>query len=150
LASFFIFQKYPKKVQYDRNLEAASPCNRVGKIYFIGAAGGGVEPFLGFGQFNAVLTGIMAARSIASGADINLLLSDLKKKSNELLTLRPLLNAATNEDLDKLLTFMKTPGLRTMIYRTRFDIIKLLSSGLKLVESRKNVQQQQTGGRKGR
>jgi digeranylgeranylglycerophospholipid reductase len=110
--------------------------NRVGKVYFTGAAGGGIEPFLGFGQFNAVITGVMAARSIAEGADVNLLLAPLRKKSSELITLRPLLNAATNKDFDRLLTFMKAPGLRPLVYRTDIDIIKLLSKGLTLVSDK--------------
>lgn len=112
--------------------------NRVGKIYFAGTAGGGVEPFLGFGQFNAIVSGVMVARSIAQGTDIDFLLSDLRKKSQELNTLRPLLNAATNQDLDRLLTVMKTPGLRSLVYKTNIDIIKILSSGLNLVFDERN------------
>ncbi len=111
--------------------------NRVGKIYFIGAAGGGVEPFLGFGQFNAVITGVMAARSIAHGYDINLLLADLKKKNQQLSVLRPLMNKATNKDFDRLLTLMKVPGVRSTIYRTDIDVVKLISGGLKLIQGKK-------------
>lgn len=115
--------------------------NKVGKIYFAGAAGGGVEPFLGFGQFNAVVSGVMVARSIAQGSDVNLLLTGLRKKTQQLNTFRPLLNAATNKDYDRLLTIMKTPGLRRLVYRTDIDVIKLLSNGLKLVlgERKKQV-----------
>lgn len=107
--------------------------NKVGKIYFIGAAGGGIEPFLGFGQFNAVVTGVMAAKSIARGEDVDILLTDLKKKSEELKMLRPLMNNATNDDFDNLLTYMKTPGLRTMVYKSNMDIIKAISKGLNIV-----------------
>lgn len=109
--------------------------NRVGKVYFAGAAGGGVEPFLGFGQFNAVFSGVMVARSIVQGMDINLLMDPVRKKSQELATLRPLLNNATNKDFDRLMTLMKTPGLRTIIYRTDINIIKILSTGLSMVSS---------------
>lgn len=109
--------------------------NRVGKIYFAGAAGGGIEPFLGFGQFNAVVTGVMTARSIVHNIDVNLLLTNLRRKSQELNTIRTLMNAATNQDFDRLLTVMKTPGLRSLIYRSNIDIIKYLSRGLKLVSS---------------
>ncbi|MGE5630939.1 MAG: NAD(P)-binding protein [Caulobacteraceae bacterium] len=107
--------------------------NRVGKIYFAGAAGGGVEPFLGFGQFNAVFTGVMVGRSIAQGTDLDLLLSNIRKKVQQLSTIRPLLNAATNKDFDRLLTLMKTPGLRSFVYKTNIDIVKLLSIGLNRV-----------------
>ncbi|GAB6086018.1 NAD(P)/FAD-dependent oxidoreductase [Alkaliphilus crotonatoxidans] len=112
--------------------------NRVGKVYFAGAAGGGVEPFLGFGQFNAIVSGVMVAKSIAKGYDIDQLLGSVRKKSQQLKSLRPLLNAATNEDFDRLLTVMKTPSLRSLIYRTNVDVIKLLSRGLNLVSNKKN------------
>jgi len=121
---------------------------KVGKIYFVGAAGGGAEPFLGFGQFNAVVSGVMAGRSIAKGIDFNILLKDVTKKSEELKTLRPLMNAATNKDFDRLLTLMKAPGLRTLIYRTDVDIIKHLSTGLKLVTAEKRNQASQAKGGK--
>ncbi len=122
--------------------------NKVGKIYFVGAAGGGVEPFLGFGQFNAVVSGVMVARSIAEGSDIDLLLSDLRKKSQELSILRPLLNAATNQDFDRLMTMMKAPGLRSLVYRTDIDVIKLLSSGLKLIKDQSQAQTPENKGGK--
>ena len=102
--------------------------NKVGNVYFVGAEGGGAEPFLGFGQFNAVYTGVMAARSIAKGDDINVLLKILREKEKQLSLLRDLLNTATNEDFDRLLTVMKAPGLRTLVYRTDIDIITLLSA----------------------
>lgn len=111
--------------------------NRVRNVYFTGAAGGGVEPFLGFGQFNAIVSGVMVARSIAHGLDIDVLLENLREKSRELSKLRPLMNAATNQDFDRLLALMKSPGLRTMIYRTRIDIVKLLSTGLEIVNREK-------------
>lgn len=122
--------------------------NRVGKIYFAGAAGGGIEPFLGFGQFNAIVSGVMAARSIAQGTDINLLLGDLRKKSQELIILRPLLNAATNQDFDRLLMMMKTPGLRSLVYKTDIDIVKMLAAGLKLVSAENKKQTPSAGGGK--
>lgn len=105
--------------------------NRVGKKYFIGAAGGGVEPFLGFGQFNAVYTGVMAARSMAEGRDINRMLGMLREKERQLSIFRGLMNSATNKDFDRLLMLMKTPGLRSLVYRTDINIIKLMSAVLK-------------------
>lgn len=122
--------------------------NRLGKIYFAGAAGGGIEPFLGFGQFNAVITGVMIGRSIAQGADINLLLSPLRKKSQELITLRPLLDAASNKDFDRLMMLMKAPGVRTMVYRTDIDIVRLLSTGLKILKVDKKMKAQANKGGK--
>lgn len=112
--------------------------NRVRNVYFTGAAGGSVEPFLGFGQFNAMISGMRTGRSISKGLDIDALMTDIRKKSQQLIALRPLLNAATNRDFDLLLTIMKVPGLRTMVYRTDIDIIRLLSAGLKLVSATKN------------
>lgn len=137
LASRDILKKYNMLETWELPHHAGTvTTNRVGKIYFTGAAGGGVEPFLGFGQFNAVVTGVMAAKSIAQGSDVNLLLTQLRNKSQQLSTLRPLLNAATNKDFDRLLTLMRAPGIRSLVYRTDIDIIKLLSSGLKLISAK--------------
>lgn len=105
--------------------------HKVGKIYFCGAAGGGAEPFLGFGQFNAIYSGVMTARSITHGQDINKLMKFITDKSMQLATLRALINAATNEDFDTLLTAMKFPGFRSLIYKSNIDIIKLISLGAK-------------------
>jgi len=71
-----------------------------------------------------------------------------RKKSQELHTLRQLLNAATNQDFDRLLMIMKTPALRTLVYRTHIDIIKLLSTGLKLVTTENTKQFPQDKGGK--
>lgn len=110
--------------------------NRIGKMYFAGSAGGGVEPFLGFGQFNAIYSGVMTARSIITGKDINILLKDLNKKYMELITLRYLLNKATNRDFDLLLNIMKTPGFRGLVYKTNIDIVKLISMGFRPFRSK--------------
>jgi len=107
--------------------------NRVGRTYFIGAAGGGIEPFLGFGQLNAIYSGVMTGRSIAQGKDIKKLLKDLHKRNNELLVFRSLMNTATNKDFDRLLMLMKTPGVRNLIYKTNINVIKYISNGLKMI-----------------
>jgi hypothetical protein len=43
---------------------------------------------------------------------------------------------------------MKAPGLRTLIYRTDIDIIKHISTGLKLVSANKKNQASQAKGGK--
>jgi len=113
--------------------------NKIGKIYFVGTAGGGVEPFLGFGQVNAIISGVMAARSIIKRININYLLKDLKRKDRELKVLRSLMNSATNQDFDNLLTAMKTPGIRSLVYKTNIDIIKLLSTGIRSIMQDKKL-----------
>ena len=46
------------------------------------------------------------------------------------------MNKATNKDFDRLLAWMKVPGVRSTIYRTDLDVIKLLSGGLKLIQGK--------------
>lgn len=140
LESRDILKKYDLQETWELPHHAGTvTTNRVGKVYFAGAAGGGVEPFLGFGQFTAVFSGVMVGRSIVQGKDINLLMEPLRKKSRELGRFRPLLNAATNKDFDRLLTIMKTPGLRSVVYRTNIDFIKILSTGLGLIAADKKI-----------
>jgi len=132
LKSRNILKKYNMLESWELSHHAGTvTTNRVGKVYFAGAAGGGVEPFLGFGQFNAVYTGVMIGRSIAKGYDIDRLLKVLREKEQQLSIFRGLLDTATNRDFDRLLTFMKIPGVRTLIYRTDINIIKLMSMFLK-------------------
>lgn len=150
LASRDILKKYNLTETWELPHHAGTvTTNRVGKVYFAGAAGGGVEPFLGFGQFNAVVSGVMIGRSIAQSSDINLLMRHTRKKSQELSILRPLLNAASNKDFDRLMMLMKAPGLRSLVYRTNIDIIKILSTGLKIVAAGNKNQGQSNKGGKG-
>jgi digeranylgeranylglycerophospholipid reductase len=113
--------------------------HRVNNVYFIGAAGGSVEPFLGFGQLNAIMTGVMAARSIAQNKDIDFLLKGHISKLNQLSSLRMLLNRATNDQLDKTLSMIKLPGIKNLVYNTDIDVIKLLSKGIKLMGVERQV-----------
>jgi len=140
LSSREILKKYDLQETWELPHHAGTvTTNRVGKVYFAGAAGGAVEPFLGFGQFTALFSGVMIGRSIVQGTDINQLMGPLKEKYRQLVKIRPLLNAATNKDFDRLLAIMKTPGLRSMIYRTNIDFIKVLSTAIGLAKLDKRI-----------
>ncbi|WP_054874928.1 NAD(P)-binding protein [Oxobacter pfennigii] len=137
LSSRDILKKYNLLETWELPHHAGSvTTNKLNKMYFIGASGGGAEPFLGFGQFNAIVAGVMAAKSIATGADMNFLMKDLTKKGQQMADFRSLMNSATNKDFDHLLTFMKTPGLRSLIYKTDINILDILAKGLSFMPSR--------------
>ena len=83
---------------------AESP--RVGNTYFVGNCGGFIMPFLGFGQFASIMSGIHAARAIAVGADLEQELSHLHKSYGNSLDLRKLMENLNNKGYDMLVRFL--------------------------------------------
>jgi len=98
--------------------------HKVDNIYFAGNAGGAIDPFLGFGQLNSIEMGVMAARSIANGEDYEKLLKRVTKHNYQLYQMRKAFNSASNDAYDFILASIGFPGIRQILYNTRFDIIK--------------------------
>ncbi len=99
--------------------------HQVENIYLTGAAGGAVDPFLGFGQINSMKTGIAAAQSIAKGKDYEKLIKHITQKNDYSYEFRKAFNRLSNKDYDKLITFIGLPGIKRLIYDTKIDVLKL-------------------------
>lgn len=106
--------------------------HKVGNIYFAGNAAGALDPFLGFGQLNSVIMGVYAARSIALDMDYEQLIKDIVRRSFDMYRIRKAYNNLTNKDYDNLISFMGLPGVRNLIYNSRFNIVKPASLFLSL------------------
>ncbi|HHV29228.1 NAD(P)/FAD-dependent oxidoreductase [Acetivibrio mesophilus] len=98
--------------------------HKVDNIYFVGNSGGAIDPFLGFGQLNSIEMGVMAARSIAEGDDYERLLKRVTKHNYQLYQMRKAFNTASNETYDFILAAIGFPGIRHLLYNSRFDVIK--------------------------
>ncbi len=101
-------------------------------IYFIGNAGGGTDPFLGFGQLNAVITGVKAARSIVKGKKYEKSIKDLIKYNTNMYQFRKAFNKATNSDYDKIITAIGLPLVKQSIYKSKFNVVKIGGNILKI------------------
>lgn len=99
--------------------------HRIKNIYLAGAAGGAVDPFLGFGQMNAIEMGVAAARAIAKGEDYEKLLKPVIKNNNYTYEFRKAFDKLSNKDYDRLITLIGSPGIKGMIYDTKLDVVKL-------------------------
>ena len=116
--------------------------HKVDNIYFVGNAGGAIDPFLGFGQLNSIEMGVMAARSIANGDDYERLLKRVTKHNQQLYQMRKAFNTADNDTYDSLLASIGFPGIRHLLYNTRFDVVKNFARIYRLKEKLENRKKQ--------
>lgn len=94
--------------------------HKVGNVYFVGKAGGFLGQVLGLGMYNAIETGVLAARSIIKNKDYEKLVQynvEFFKKTNEF---RKALNKFDNKDFDNLVSFLGLPVIKQAIYNNPF------------------------------
>ncbi len=109
--------------------------HQVGKLLFVGIAGGFKEPFLGFGLMSAVKSGVLAGRAIATGQRYEDLLDQIKKDMEHSLVFRKLLNKADNRDYDRIMAVLSVPGLKQLIYNTNIDVVRIASASVAFLNS---------------
>ncbi|PAB59926.1 NAD(P)/FAD-dependent oxidoreductase [Anaeromicrobium sediminis] len=105
---------------------AAGYCypRKVNNIYFAGNSAGGIDPFLGFGQLNSIIQGVMVARAIAENKSYDKLINSLTQRNLWMYEFRKKYNKMTNKDYDRLIQTIGTPGIKHTIYHTNIDIVK--------------------------
>lgn len=92
----------------------------VGNVYFTGNAAGLTDNFAGFGIFNAIESGLLAAGAIAENLDYNKLIRPIRKDIAAIREYRKAVNFFENKDYDHLLSFLKLPLIRQYIYNNPF------------------------------
>ncbi len=107
-------------------------------LIFAGLAGGSIDPFLGFGQFNSLCMGVFAARTIAEGKNYHKQCSGIIKKNLQLYQLRRGFNNMENMGYDRLIGMMRMPGIRTFLYKTPINLLPVGSGILKKILDKKN------------
>lgn len=111
---------------------------QIGKIILTGAAGGFVEPFMGFGQVPSILSGVYAAESIISGKDYTKLISWFEKSYNDFLTLRKYVNKLDNEGFDKLVSFLNLPKVSNILANTNLPAIRMAARAIRSTNFMRN------------
>ena len=94
-------------------------------LIFSGLAGGSIDSFLGFGQYNSLSMGVYAARTIALGYDYHRQCKAITKKNLQLHQLRMGFDNLDNKGYDRLLSFLGLPGMRSILYRTPLNFLPL-------------------------
>lgn len=86
--------------QITRYLVGHCKKGRIGNTFFVGNCHGSVMPFLGFGQFEAITTGVYAAYDLCGKGNYEQLVSNLNKSYNNSLILRKAMEKLDNKNLD--------------------------------------------------
>ncbi len=108
--------------------------HQLGNVLFAGNAGGGVEPFLGFGHLNASIMGVAAARTIALGLSYEKQLMSIMQRNDDMRKMRMMFNSMTNDQYNILMKSLGRPGIKQLLYSTNINVSKIgsIASGLML------------------
>ena len=87
-----------------------------GNIYITGNAAGLTDDFVGVGAFNAIESGLLAARAIARNLDYNKLVAPIFKNVSKIHEYRRVFNDFHNRDYDKSLAIVNLPPIKQLIY----------------------------------
>jgi flavin-dependent dehydrogenase len=98
--------------------------HQLDNLYFTGNTAGFTDSLIGFGQIKAIESGILAARAIVNNLDYNKLVTPIARDMLKINEFRKILNSFSNKDLDKLLSFLKLPVIKQLIYNNPFFKIK--------------------------
>lgn len=110
---------------------------KVDNVLFAGNAGGAIDPFLGFGQFNSITHGVMAARSILFNQDYEKLVARITEKTFEMLQFRKVYDMLNNKGYDLLIRSIGLPGIKHVAYYTPLNVVKLGADVFKLIPAKK-------------
>ena len=106
--------------------------HRVDNLFFIGNAGGCLDPLLGFGVFPSIVTASEAAKSIAYGTDYEAAIKDVVDINRKLLEFRKVFNILDNKAYDLLIRSLGLPGVNSLVYQwNKLNVLKLGYSALK-------------------
>lgn len=110
----------------------------VDNVIFAGLAGGSIDPFLGFGQFNSLSMGVFAARTIALGLDYHKQCRYITKKNTYLHQFRQGFDKLDNRGYDRLIASLGMPGVRSLLYKTSLNWIPLGSSVIRQINKKQS------------
>lgn len=101
---------------------------KVGNVLLTGRSAGLIDRLVGVGGLYAIISGVLAARAIIQGLDYNALLKPIQDHIENISSFRNVIEHFKNEDYDKMLTFLKTPGIKQLIYNTNFDSVDVFGT----------------------
>ncbi|SMB82967.1 Dehydrogenase (flavoprotein) [Desulfonispora thiosulfatigenes DSM 11270] len=100
---------------------------RIGNTFFVGNNFGSIMPFLGFGQYVAILTGIYAAMDLCGQGSYEELTKPLKKAYTNSLVLRRAMEKLDNKALDTLVKSLDSKIIEKVFNTSSFDPLRYVS-----------------------
>ncbi|MCM3470399.1 NAD(P)/FAD-dependent oxidoreductase [Brevibacillus borstelensis] len=104
---------------------------RIGNTFFVGNCFGALMPFLGFGQFTALLTGIYAAYDICGKGAYEELTQPLRRSYENSLVLRRAVERLDNEDLDRIVPVLGSRWGESILQGKSFNALRWLAFALR-------------------
>lgn len=105
---------------------------QVKNILLVGRSAGLTGRLLGVGGPEALMSGVYAARAIIQGKNYSKLVKPLKKHVENISSFRNSIDKFTNNDFDKLLSLLGTPGIKQTIYNSKINFVDAAGSILKM------------------
>ena len=105
---------------------------KVNNVLFAGAAGGTVDPFLGFGQANSILQGFYAAQSIKNNINYEGLSKQINQNNDNSWEFRKTFDKASNNDYDKILASLGFIGVNQIVFNTPLNVFKIGAGAMKI------------------
>ncbi len=101
-------------------------------IIFTGNSAGMLDTAVGFGAFNAIESGFMAADSILGKGDYEKMTRPIRKYVDDLCHIRTLINNFNNKCFGRFIALLGFPGLKQLIYKAPLFRIRDVMPGIKL------------------
>lgn len=100
---------------------------RIGNTFFTGNCYGSMMPFMGFGQYVSLLTGVFAARALCGMGNYEELTRGLRQSYENSLVLRRSLEQLTNEQIDRIIHWLSGDMGKKLFLSKRINPLKIAS-----------------------
>lgn len=104
---------------------------KVGNVLLAGRSAGLTERLMGAGSLAAIGSGIYAARAMIKGKDYDSLVNPLQKHIENISSFRKLVEKLDNQNLDKLINTLNTPGIKQLIYNSGINFLDVVGTIIK-------------------
>ena len=91
-------------------------------VLLTGRSAGLTDRLLGTGAIEAIISGVFAARAIINREDYDELLKPLQKHIENISALRNYVENFSNDDFDSMVSLLRTPGIKQLIYNTSLNL----------------------------
>lgn len=100
----------------------------VDNILLAGRAGGLVGSLIGVGGYSSIISGILAARAIIQKKNYDQMVKPYWDNLENISSFRTTLNKYQNKDFDKLISSLKIPGAKEMVYNSGMKLADRMGS----------------------
>lgn len=104
---------------------------QVGNILLAGRAAGLTERLIGVGAPENIISGILAARAIINNENYTKPMKKMQQHLENISGFRNVVSKFDNDDFDRLLSFLNTPGVKQIIYNSRINFADMAGKILK-------------------